>query len=139
MVSRVLHTYYTSHNDQSDKPVFATYMLTGTRRAPAATHDGEDTPMISPPLNTQNTAEQRTVLVVGEDKLDEARDSFDVLTSVAMYSIQPAKPSDLNVIAAASQELLGQFIKEDKASKAPTYGTIINSQAKVCADNSLLH
>lgn len=101
---RMLYDFYHIETTKKPKSIHATYLLTGFRRAtkpksavkkekPEADQD-EDTVMTSSPFDVPETEKEapliRSIQVVPEEKLDEMRNSFERLTSIHIYSVEPA-------------------------------------------------
>lgn len=107
---RMLYDFYRTETAKKPKSLHATYLLTGFRHAskpkPTAAKSktlevsqDEDTIMASSPFDHSSMAQQgpeqeapllRSVIIVPEEKLEETQKSFHRLTSIHIYSVEPA-------------------------------------------------
>ncbi|KAA8895187.1 DNA polymerase subunit Cdc27 [Sphaerosporella brunnea] len=123
----MLYAFYAAHPGK----VLATYMLTGLRAEKtdqASDRDEDDDIVMS---STSEPAQLvKTVVVVPEEKLSATKATFARLDSIAVYSVQPAKPNDPELLSVASQELLSEYWSEDPKVMGATYGVISNAESK---------
>ncbi|KAA8901876.1 DNA polymerase subunit Cdc27 [Sphaerosporella brunnea] len=128
----MLYAFYAAHPGK----VLATYMLTGLRaeKTNQASDRDEDDDVVMPgasePDRLVKTVGVKTVVVVPEEKLSANKATFVRLDSIAVYSVQPAKPSDPELLPEASQELLSEYWSEDPKVMGATYGVISNVESK---------
>jgi len=141
-IVRMLYAFHVDQNKRRPGSVHATYMLIGYRRAPGTKNSpgsDEDVVMTSSPFNStqrdDKESEEKCVVVVSQEKLEETRLQLSRLVSIHVYSLEPTALTDLNAISSTCQDILSQFADEDKLAMWSTYGTIHNSVAKVNLNN----
>ncbi|KAL4903241.1 DNA polymerase subunit Cdc27 [Aspergillus multicolor] len=137
------------HNENSKKPssVNATYVLTGVpKSAEPATNgaavngsagDDDDiipsSPYISSSMPNPEDEEQApvsAVLLAREEDLEDAKFTFESLSSIYVYSLQPTILQDLNVLTDVSREMLVNHAQEDPLEYGKHWGMIQNSNVK---------
>jgi len=138
------------HKQNAKKPgsVHATYLITGTRTPPkpqkqvnADTQDGEDAVMQSSPPIPNSSAPQapeddadptpvRSVLLVKEEHLSQAKATFEQITGIHVYSLAAGGLSDLNSLTECNRKIAVECASEDPLLAWKQYGTIQNPNVK---------
>ncbi|KAL4787997.1 DNA polymerase subunit Cdc27 [Aspergillus varians] len=138
------------HHENSKKPssVNATYILTGVPKAiePAtngAAANGKDSdeddimpssPYISSSMPNQDAATDQipvsSVLLAREEDLEDAKATFESISSVYVYSLQPTLLQDLNSLTDACREMLVSHAQEDPLEYGKQWGMIQNTNVK---------
>ncbi|GAB1210972.1 hypothetical protein ATERTT37_000082 [Aspergillus terreus] len=138
-------------NDRRTKSgsVHATYIVTGiptpaappapTNGAHADATNGHDAMPSSPYLsssmpNPEDVAGDAvptwSVVLVREEDLDDAKASFESISFVYVYSLEPATLQDLNVLADVRQEMLSTYGKDDPLELGAQWGMIQSKTVK---------
>ncbi|KAL4883434.1 DNA polymerase subunit Cdc27 [Aspergillus karnatakaensis] len=133
------------HNENAKKPnsVNATYILIGKPKPvePAALngeHDNDSIPPSSPYFdssmpNQDDAAEEipvSAILLTREGDLEAAKASFESLSSIYVYSVQPTVLQDLNILTDVGREMLVNHAKEDPLEFGKQWGMIQNKNVK---------
>ncbi|ETN44904.1 uncharacterized protein HMPREF1541_09779 [Cyphellophora europaea CBS 101466] len=147
----MLFEFYEEQTKRRPGSVYATYLLSGTKRRVEAPNGitksngkpDEDQPMpSSPPIPSSSmvdpsqqesiTAEHedvkvRTVTLVREENLEEVKRSYEAISSIHIYSLSPGKIPDLVELTDLGRGLYTDvFAKEDPLTSNKTYGVIQN-------------
>jgi hypothetical protein len=125
----MLHEFYTTFNASNpSKSVHANYMLTGLRAAPSPPQS-EDTLMQSSPFDPSQVEPElmKAIVVVPEEKLEDAKKEFVELRSVHVYSLQRNLLPDMSILAGVAAEVLKEYNGQD----GKVFGSIANPSAKV--------
>ncbi|OJJ88456.1 uncharacterized protein ASPGLDRAFT_54511 [Aspergillus glaucus CBS 516.65] len=146
VAKRMLYDFH--HNENSKKPnsVNATYVITGVQHPsePHATNgdahesDGDDimqsSPYISSSMPNQDAAADTvtgsSIILVREEDLEDAKLTFRSISSIHVYSLQPAVLQDLNVLTDVSHETLAAYAHEDPLEFGKQWGMIQNQNVK---------
>lgn len=72
----------------------------------------------------------KTISVVAEEHLDQAKADFDTITSIFVYSLEPGPLADLNVLSDCTREMLAQYATEDPLQAWKQYGVIQNPEVR---------
>lgn len=142
------------HNQNAKKPhsVHATYLLTGTVRTgpPAPSTNGTlgDSFMQSSPFPSsmpepdtdfeidpdENPVKEDvptiTILLVQEEQLEEAKDEFEDIQSIFVYSLEPGPIKDMQQLTTCNRDIVTQFSSEDPLESYKKYGIPQNSNVK---------
>ncbi|PGH23726.1 hypothetical protein AJ80_02154 [Polytolypa hystricis UAMH7299] len=146
LAKRMLYEFHRSENAKKPQSVNATYLITGIQKPqekrPLKGHlarDGEDevmqsSPFMSSQLVDEDAEEEEThrvtsVLLVREENLADARDRFETISSIFVYSVQAAPLQDLNVLSDSGYSLLVSQ-PEDPLEQGRKYGMIQNKNVK---------
>lgn len=140
--------YEFHHKQNSKKPgsVHATYLITGTKR-PVQTNgvqsqeDGDDTVMrSSPPLPSSSipqpdndqatTIPIRSIMLVKEGHLDQAKELFEKLTSIHIYSLQANGLNDFLSLTDCNRRVAAGYASEDPLKEWKKYGTVQNPHVR---------
>jgi DNA polymerase delta subunit 3 len=143
----MLYEFHRKQNSKKPGSVHATYLISGIRPSAAAhatetQQDGEDSTMrSSPPLPSSSFQQPedeevdevihtRTIMVVAEEHLDEARAQFDAITGVHIYSLQSRGLSDFQSLTECNRKIVAESASEDSLKDWKVYGVIQNSAVR---------
>ena len=144
---RMLYEFHRKQNARNPRSVHATYLVTGTPRSSQTngvhTHDGDDSlPSSSFPLPSSSmpgTQEQeeapdvvprRSMLLVREEHLDRARDKFESIRGIHIYSVQAKGISDMQALTDCNRQIATKYASEDPLQAWKQYGTIQNAYVR---------
>ncbi|OQV06722.1 hypothetical protein CLAIMM_11255 [Cladophialophora immunda] len=153
----MLYEFYEFQNAKKPQSVYATYLLSGTKKRPtlavatngttsghAHDYDPDEHIPSSPPPFTSSMLEPsqqsshveeeepkqtpvRTVTLVREDALEGMKDEYETITSMHIYSLSPARIQDLVTLTDISRGLFTNGF-EDEHNKI--YGVIQNPDVR---------
>lgn len=143
----MLYEFHRKQNSKKPGSVHATYLITGTRRAVApqtnGTHsqDDEDTDMQSSQLLPSSSAPKpdetmeeptsiRSIMLVKEEHLEQARATLDSISSIHVYSLEANGLSDVQSLTECNRKVTAGYASEDPLQEWKKYGTIQNPNAK---------
>jgi DNA polymerase delta subunit 3 len=144
----MLFDFHQKQNAKKPGSVHATYLITGTRTPPkpqrqakADTQDGEDAVMQSSPPIPNSSAPQapeddteptpvRSVLLVKEEHLSQAKATFEKITGIHVYSLAAGGLSDLNSLTECNRKTAVECASEDPLVAWKQYGTIQNPNVR---------
>lgn len=152
----MLYDFHCTQNAKKPASVHATYLIAGTRRVAVpspspptngthtSTNDDDDTIMrSSPPLpsssiphpDSSQPSEQepqliRSIMLVKEEHLPQAKASFDQISSIHIYSLEAHPLNDLQVLTECNRKVAADYASEDPLEAWKQYGTIQNSGTK---------
>ncbi|GAB1201237.1 hypothetical protein APSETT444_010626 [Aspergillus pseudonomiae] len=137
------------HNENSKKPqsVNATYIVTGVQKAPAPATNGHangeenrddvfpSSPYLSSSMpnqdSTPDTVPMASILLVREEDLEDAKSTFEFISSIYIYSLQQTVLQDLNVLTDVNREMVSNHSQEDPLEYGGQWGMIQNKNVKV--------
>lgn len=140
-LERMLYEFHRNENKKKANSVHATYLVAGSRYETeppnGVVKDGDDVVMASsqpfpssPPEITINEVEDDTpilsITLVREEDLDEARKSYESISSIHVYSLGPTKVKDLQTLSDANREVVEKYAGQNGAE----YGTITNKNVR---------
>ncbi|KAK3709467.1 hypothetical protein LTR37_010840 [Vermiconidia calcicola] len=145
----MLYEFHRKQNAKKAGTVHATYLITGTRRVEAApsqtngvhSRDGEDTVMQSSPVlpsssmpRPEEAAEEpsfiRSIMLVKEEHLDQAKRALDTVASIHVYSLEANSLSDIQALTECNRKVATSYSSEDPLQAWKQYGTIQNPNAR---------
>ena len=146
----MLYEFHRKQNAKKPGTVHATYLITGIRRLdptpsqPNGIHnqDGEDTvmqsspvfPSSSVPMQDETMEEEvklmRTILLVKEEDLEHAKNTFDTVSSIHIYSLEANALKDVQVLTECNRKVGVEYASEDPLEAWKQYGTIQNPNVK---------
>ncbi|KAI9037844.1 uncharacterized protein KD926_011547 [Aspergillus affinis] len=148
LAKQMLYDFHHSENTKKPNSVNATYLLTGIQKPPippttngahANGDDNEDDVMASSPylpssmLNQDSIADDVatvSVILAREEDLEDAKDTFQSITSIYVYSLQPTILQDLNVLTDVGREMISSHANEDPLKFGKQWGMIQNKHVK---------
>ncbi|KAL2829173.1 DNA polymerase subunit Cdc27 [Aspergillus cavernicola] len=146
LAKQMLYDFHHSENAKKPHSVNAIYILTGTLKAtkPATNGTGangndEDdimpsSPYISSSMPNQDAAADQVpvslVSLVREEDLEDAKTTFESISSIYVYSLQPTVLQDLNVLTDVGREMLVNHAQEDPLELGKQWGMIQNTNVK---------
>lgn len=140
----MLYEFYTKQNARKPKSIHATYLLTGKKRTVKPNDsltglDGGDFIMRSSPFmssmpdmedSSQKPPIVTSILLAREEELENAKNEFDEITSMHIYSLEPGPLKDMNLLVTCNQEIESDHCKDNALERWKTYGCIRNSHVK---------
>ncbi len=152
----MLYEFHRKQNGKRPGSVHATYLIAGTRRGETSsqqtngTHsqrDGDDTvmqssPLLAPsssiPMPSQDEVPEaepkpvhiRSIMLVKQEDLERAKKTFDTITSIHVYSLQPDGLQDVQVLTECNRKIAVNYASEDPLVAWKQYGTIQNPNVK---------
>ncbi|RMZ36735.1 hypothetical protein AFCA_008143 [Aspergillus flavus] len=146
LAKQMLYDFHHNENNKKPQSVNATYIITGVQKAPApATNghtNGEDnrddvfpsSPYLSSSMPNQDSAPDTvataSVLLVREEDLEDAKTTFESISSIYIYSLQQTVLQDLNVLTDVSRETVSNHSQEDPLEYGGQWGMIQNKNVK---------
>ncbi|KAL5045490.1 hypothetical protein BDW71DRAFT_183847 [Aspergillus fruticulosus] len=148
LAKQMLYDFHHNENSKNSSSVHATYVLTGVPKPaePAANgaasngnggNDGDimpSSPYISSSMpNPEDESDQTPVsaiLLAREEDLEDAKSTFESISSIYVYSLQPTILQDLNVLTDVSREMLVNHAQEDPLQYGKQWGMIQNTNVK---------
>ncbi|RPB29414.1 hypothetical protein L211DRAFT_864068 [Terfezia boudieri ATCC MYA-4762] len=160
VAKEMLHDFHHDLNLRKPSSCHATYILSGLRRTldgsswPATSEGAKDVEgdevMVSSPFELSQASSVgnrnggggrgvggkgkefvRSIVLVGEERLEEVKASFEVLSAIHVYSIEPSPLSDMLLLADNSLAVMRLDAAETSAQDlARQYGSIMNPHAK---------
>lgn len=146
----MLYEFHRKQNAKKPGSVHATYLITGVRQPKVNAHtngmhsqeDGEDTVMQSSPLLPSSSAPKpeedapeepvsvRSVLLVREEHLAQAKATFESITGIHIYSLQANGLSDVQSLTECNRKIAVSYATEDPLQAWKQYGTIQNPNVR---------
>ncbi|KAL2856911.1 DNA polymerase subunit Cdc27 [Aspergillus pseudodeflectus] len=147
LAKQMLYDFHHAENAKKPRSVNATYILTGIQKAEDTANgagangtsgDGDkvmpSSPYIPSSMPNQEAATDQvrisSVLLVREEDLEDAKSTFESLSSIYIYSLQPTLLQDLNVLTDVAREMLVAHAKEDPLEYGKQWGMIQNKNVK---------
>ncbi|KAL4892268.1 DNA polymerase subunit Cdc27 [Aspergillus ambiguus] len=148
LAKQMLYDFHRNENSKKPRSVNATYIVTGVQKPPVpavttngtrdATNGNEvmpSSPYISSSMPNQDDAAvdavpTLSVVLAREEDLDEARASFESISSIYVYSLQPTVLQDLHVLVDVVQEMASTYGKEDPLEYGGKWGMIQGKNVK---------
>jgi DNA polymerase delta subunit 3 len=121
----MLFDFHQKQNAKKPGSVHATYLITGTRTPPIANSSAPQAP--------EDDAEPtpvRSVLLVKEEHLSQAKATFEKITGIHVYSLAARGLSDLNSLTECNRKIAVECASEDPLVAWKQYGTIQNPNVK---------
>ncbi|KAJ5178418.1 uncharacterized protein N7500_001117 [Penicillium coprophilum] len=145
--NRAKHILFEFHrNENAKKPhtVHATYVISGIQKAPepAPTNghaDDEDDMMASIPYLSSSMPNQdadsdsirtTSIVLAREEDLEDAKSTFQSISTIHVYSLEPTALPDLNVLVDSNREIARTYGQEDPLEFGKQWGMIQNRNVK---------
>ncbi|KXG52688.1 Six-hairpin glycosidase [Penicillium griseofulvum] len=145
--NRAKHLLFEFHrNENAKKPqtVHATYVISGIQKAPepAPTNshaDDEDdimdsSPYLSSSMPNQDLASDSirttSIVLAREEDLEDAKSTFQSISTIHVYSLEPTALPDLNVLVDSNREIARTHGQEDPLECGKQWGMIQNRNVK---------
>ena len=143
----MLYEFHHKQNTKKAGSVHATYLITGTQR-PSLTNgvhnpeDGADNTVSSslplpsssmPGPDGEDEVEdvpRKSMLLVREEHLAEAREKFEHITGIHIYSLQAKGLSDFQALTECNRQIAANYASEDPLQAWKQYGTIKNAHVR---------
>ncbi|KAL2864482.1 uncharacterized protein BJX67DRAFT_221133 [Aspergillus lucknowensis] len=149
LAKQMLYEFHHTENTKKPHSVNATYIITGTQKITGPTttngvnanshHNDDDeimpsSPYISSSMPNQDAAADQvpisSVLLVREEDLEDAKATFESISTIHVYSLQPTTLQDLNVLTDVGREMLVNHASEDPLQYGKQWGMIQNTNVK---------
>ncbi|CAP96799.1 hypothetical protein E8E15_008372 [Penicillium rubens] len=141
---QILFEFHRNENAKKPQTVHATYVISGIQKAPepAPTNghaDDEDEMMQSSPYLpssmpnqdvTSDSIRTASIVLAREEDLEDAKSTFQSISTIHVYSLQPTALPDLNVLVDANREILSTHGQEDPLECGKQWGMIQNRNVK---------
>lgn len=137
----MLYEFHRSETKKKAGSVHATYLVAGSRYETETTNgsvikDGDDVvmqssqPFPSSPAEAMTDVEDDTpilsITLVREEDLEEARKSYESISSIHLYSLGPTKIKNLQTLSDANREVVEKYSGQNGSQ----YGTITNKNVR---------
>ncbi|KAJ5200571.1 Six-hairpin glycosidase [Penicillium cf. griseofulvum] len=139
----ILFEFHRNENAKKSQTVHATYVISGIQKAPepAPTNshaDDEDDIMDSPYLSSsmpnQDSASDSirttSIVLAREEDLEDAKSTFQSISTIHVYSLEPTALPDLNVLVDSNREIARTHGQEDPLECGKQWGMIQNRNVK---------
>lgn len=144
----MLYEFHRKQNAKKPGSIHATYLLTGIQKAQHGSQsqveqsrDIQDVVMqSSPPIPGSSAPEinesptdnppVRLMLVAKEEDLEKARERFETISGIHVYSLEHTTPSDMQALTECNRKIAVDYASEDPLAVWKQYGTIHNPQVK---------
>ncbi|KAF5866455.1 hypothetical protein ETB97_012007 [Aspergillus alliaceus] len=146
LAKQMLYDFHRNENGKKPQSVNATYIVTGVQKAPVPATNGHpsensygdgvfpSSPYLSSSMPNQDslsdTVTTTSVLLVREEDLEDAKATFESISSIYIYSLQPTVLQDLNVLTDVCREVLSNHSQEDPLEYGKQWGMIQNKNVK---------
>lgn len=149
LAKQMLYDFHQKQNARRAGTVHATYLITGIRRKEEAQSNGvhsqqdeEDTAVRSSPLlpsssmpgpdedQEQEPVLTRTVMVVREERLEQAKAKFESITGMHVYSLQSKGLGDIQLLTACNRKIAADYASENPLEVWKQYSTIRNPNVR---------
>ncbi|CAK3989976.1 DNA polymerase delta subunit 3-like [Lecanosticta acicola] len=147
LAKQMLYDFHHKQNSKKPGSVHATYIITGTKRAVQQANgvqsqdDDEDAVMqSSPPLPSssmpkpEEEPEQavpvKSIMLVKEEHMEQARELFETITGMHIYSLQAKALGDVHVLTDCNRRVAADYASEDPLKEWKQYGTIQNPNVR---------
>ncbi|KAF2993911.1 hypothetical protein E8E14_001277 [Neopestalotiopsis sp. 37M] len=119
----MLYEFHKWQNDKRPDTLHATYLVYGTRRKQVEENgDVEMTDSQSDDTEIPSS----TLTLVREEKLQEALQQYEEVTSIHVYSLAPHPLKDLQLLVDTAQTVARMTSEDDSTSSGKVYGMIAN-------------
>ncbi|KAJ5782505.1 DNA polymerase subunit Cdc27 [Penicillium paradoxum] len=140
----ILFEFHRNENAKKPQTVHATYVISGLQKAsepaPANGHaNDEDEVMQSSPYLPSSIPNQdevsdsiriTSIVLAREEDLEDAKSTFQSISTIHVYSLEPTALPDLNVLVDASREIASSHAHEDPLECGKQWGMIQNRNVK---------
>ncbi|KAJ5900708.1 uncharacterized protein N7473_004778 [Penicillium subrubescens] len=141
---QILFEFHRIENAKKPQSVHATYLISGIQNPPEppATNghaNDEDAIMQSSPYlpssmpNQEVTSDQvriASVIIAREEDLEDAKATFQSISMIHVYSVQPSTLQDLNTLTDVCREMATAHAQDDPLECGPQWGMIQNRNVK---------
>ncbi|RAL04176.1 uncharacterized protein BO80DRAFT_422538 [Aspergillus ibericus CBS 121593] len=142
LAKQMLYDFHQTENNKKPNSVNATYIITGVQKSPeltSAANGAQDSfydnngippssPYVSSSMPNQDAVTDEiaisSVLLVREEDLEDAKSTFQSISSIHVYSLQPTVLQDLNVLTDVAAEMAASHAQEDPLEYGQSWGMI---------------
>ncbi|KAI1838990.1 hypothetical protein DTO027I6_3326 [Penicillium roqueforti] len=139
----IMFEFHRNENAKKPKTVHATYVISGIQKAPEPTPtnghaDDEDEMMQSSPYSTGSLPDEdasdsirtTSIILAREEDLEDAKATFQSISTIHVYSLEATTLPDLNVLVDASREIARTHEQEDPLECGKQWGMIQNRDVR---------
>ncbi|TID25956.1 DNA polymerase subunit Cdc27 [Venturia nashicola] len=152
LAKQMLYDFHHNQNAKKPQSVHATYLITGTARTgppppstngtlgdsflqsspfPSSIPEPDTDFEIDPDENpVKEDVSTITILLVQEEQLEEAKDGFEEIHSIFVYSLEPGPIKDTQQLTTCNRDIVTQFPSEDPLESYKKYGIPHNPNVK---------
>ncbi|KAJ5760552.1 hypothetical protein N7520_007708 [Penicillium odoratum] len=141
---QVLYEFHRNENAKKPQSVHATYVISGVQNSEPATANGhanedEDEVMQSSPYMPSSMPNQEprsdsmritSIILAREEDLDDAKATFNSISTIHVYSVQSTVLQDLNVLTDVAREVATANVQDDPLECGKQWGMIQNRHVK---------
>ncbi|KAJ5218883.1 uncharacterized protein N7498_000982 [Penicillium cinerascens] len=142
---QLLFEFHSKENAKKPQSVHATYVISGIQKPPEppATNghakDDEDEVMQSSPYLPSSMPNQdapsdslriASIILAREEDLEDAKATFQSISTIHVYSVQPTALQDLNVLTDVCREVATAYAQDDPLEGGKDWGMIQNRNVK---------
>ncbi|KAJ5611089.1 hypothetical protein N7510_007808 [Penicillium lagena] len=141
---RMLFDFHRIENAKKPQTVHATYVVSGIQKPPQSPGinghgaNDEDAIMQSSPYMPSSMPNQdpadavrvTSIILTREEDLEAAKSTFESISTIHIYSVQPTVLQDLNVLTDVSRETWSAHVHEDPLEFGKKWGMIQNTHVQ---------
>ncbi|ETS75843.1 hypothetical protein PFICI_12787 [Pestalotiopsis fici W106-1] len=120
----MLYEFHKWQNDKRPDTLHATYLVYGTRKKQVEANG--DVEMTDSQSENETDVSSNTMTLVREEKLQEALQQYEEVTSIHVYSLAPHPLKDLQLLVDTAQTVARMTLEEDSTGSGNVYGMIAN-------------
>ncbi|KAJ5418209.1 uncharacterized protein N7487_001759 [Penicillium crustosum] len=141
---QILFEFHRNENAKKPQTVHATYVISGIQKVPESAptngHAGDEdemmqsSPYLPSSMPNQDAASDSirttSIVLAREEDLEDAKATFQSISTIHVYSLQPTALPDLNVLVDANREIASTHGQEDPLECGKQWGMIQNRNVK---------
>ncbi|KAJ5585024.1 uncharacterized protein N7459_004824 [Penicillium hispanicum] len=141
---QILYEFHRNENAKKPQSVHATYVISGIQKPPeppaANGHANDDdeimpsSPYLPSSMPNQDSAPHSirlaSIILAREEDLEDAKATFQAISTIHVYSIQSTVLQDLNVLTDVAREVVTSHAQEDPLECGKQWGMIQNRNVK---------
>ncbi|KAJ6119746.1 Six-hairpin glycosidase [Penicillium sp. IBT 18751x] len=142
---QILFEFHNKENAKKPQSVHATYVISGIQKAPEppatnghAKNDEDEIMQSSPYLpssqpNQDDASESlriASIILAREEDLEDAKATFQSISTIHVYSVQPTALQDLNMLTGVCREIATAHAQDDPLGCGKEWGMIQNRNVK---------
>ncbi|CAL5873249.1 uncharacterized protein PFLUO_LOCUS7518 [Penicillium psychrofluorescens] len=144
LAKQMLFDFHRTENAKKPQSVHATYVISGIQKPPPPPEtnghgaNDEDAIMQSSPYMPSSMPNQdpadavrvTSIILTREENLEAAKSTFESVSTIHVYSVQPTVLQDLNVLTDVSRETWSAHVHEDPLEFGKQWGMIQNTHVQ---------
>ncbi|KAF2459217.1 DNA polymerase subunit Cdc27 [Lineolata rhizophorae] len=145
LAKQMLYDFHQRENAKKVGSVHATYLIAGISKADTTAHVNgvsssnetgsfmQSSPFPSSAPEPEEVEEQivtTTVMLAKEEGLEDAKNQFEEIRSIHIYSLAPSPIKDFEVLATCNEDVDKAYASEDPLQTLHVYGVIKNPNVK---------